>query len=243
MKRLPRVEHKTAAHNPAPVTLIDETPETYPAFLADLKERIRTARLRTSLSVNRELVLLYWSIGRDILSRQSNEGWGAKVIERLAADLRRAFPEMTGVSPRNLKYMRSFAEAWPHEPIVQQLVAQLPWGHNTHLIDLVKCPLQREWYARQTIEYGWSRSVLVHQIESRLFERQGGALTNFERTLPAEQSDLAQQVIKDPYSFDFLSLGTEAQERALEAGFLPRPPLLSPAAAMFRCLRAQGPRL
>src|SRR3954466_444411 len=104
MTRLRRVEHKTATRSPAPVTQTDETPETYPAFLADLKQRIRTARLRTSLSVNRELVLLYWSIGRDILSRQSKEGWGAKIIERLAADLRRAFPQMTGVSPRNLKY-------------------------------------------------------------------------------------------------------------------------------------------
>jgi predicted nuclease of restriction endonuclease-like (RecB) superfamily len=209
----PRSSHR-------PEVDVARVPGTYPAFLADLKQRIRTARLQASLSINRELVLLYWSIGRDILMRQSNEGWGTKVIDRLAADLRRAFPEMTGISARNLKYMRSLAEAWPHEPIVQQLVAQLPWGHNTHLLDLVKCPVQRVWYARETIANGWSRSVLVHQIESRLFERQGAALTNFKRTLPAEQSELAQEIVKDPYSFEFLSVATEARERAIEQGLI-----------------------
>jgi predicted nuclease of restriction endonuclease-like (RecB) superfamily len=196
------------------------SPDTYPSFLADLKQRIRNARLQASLSVNRELVLLYWSIGREILLRQTKEGWGTKVIDRLATDLRHAFPEMTGISARNLKYMRSLARAWPHEPIVQQVVAQLPWGHNTHLLDLVKCATQREWYARQAIEHGWSRNVLVHQIENRLFDRQGSAVTNFHRTLPAEQSDLAQQLIKDPYSFDFLSLTPETKERALEHGLI-----------------------
>jgi predicted nuclease of restriction endonuclease-like (RecB) superfamily len=198
----------------------DDPPETYPAFLADLKQRIKTARLQASLSINKALLLLYWSIGHDILTRQNNEGWGAKVIDRLGTDLRRAFPEMTGISPRSLKYMRAFAEAWPDETIVQQLLHNCPWGHIMHLLDAVKCPTQREWYARQTIEHGWSRSVLVHQIESRLFDRQGGALTNFERTLPAEQSELAQQLIKDPYSFDFLCLAPEARERAIERGLI-----------------------
>ena len=212
------VNRTTAA--PAPTEPTDETPENYPAFLAQLKQRIRIARLQASLSVNRELVLLYWGIGRDILTRQSNEGWGTKVIDRLAADLRRAFPEMTGISPRSLKYMRAFAEAWPHGPIVQRLLHNCPWGHIMHLLDAVKCPVEREWYVRQTIEHGWSRNVLAHQIESRLFDRHGGALTNFERTLPPEQSDLAQQLIKDPYAFDFLSLGPEARERALEAGLI-----------------------
>lgn len=176
-----------------PRDLIEDAPPTYPSFLAELKQRILSTQLRASLSVNRELVLLYWSIGRAILERQNTEGWGSRVIQRLAADLRRAFPEMKGVSARNLKYMRAFAQAWPETAIVQQLVAQLPWGHNTHLLDLVKCHVQREWYVRQTIEHGWSRAVLVHQIESRLFERQGGALTNFDRTLPAEQSPRATQ--------------------------------------------------
>ncbi|HXP97997.1 MAG TPA: PDDEXK nuclease domain-containing protein [Telmatospirillum sp.] len=197
-----------------------EPPRSYPALLAELKQRIGGARLRAALAVNRELVLLYWSIGRDILTRQNSEGWGTKVIDRLAADLHQAFPEMTGLSARNLKYMRAFAEAWPDLEIVQQVAAQLPWGHNIRLLDAVKSQAQREWYARQAIESGWSRNVLAHQIESNLFARQGNALTNFSRTLPAEQSELAQQIIKDPYSFDFLSLGPDMLERDLERGLL-----------------------
>ena len=192
----------------------------YVALVAELKQRIADARLRAALSVNRELVLLYWGIGRDILSRQESEGWGAKVIDRLAVDLGRAFPEMTGLSARNLKYMRAFAEAWPDLEFVQQVVALLPWGHNVRLLDAVKAAPERTWYARQAIENGWSRNVLVHQIESGLFTRQGGALTNFTRTLPAGQSELAQQILKDPYSFDFLSLGPEMLERDLERGLI-----------------------
>lgn len=192
----------------------------YAALLAELKERIRTARLRASVSVNRELVLLYWAIGRDILTRQAAEGWGTRVIDRLAADLRRSFPDMTGLSARNLKYMRAFAEAYPDGEIVQQPVAQLPWGHNVSLVEAVKDPAERLWYARQAVEHGWSRNVLVHQIESSLHRRQGKALTNFARTLPAPQSDLAQQLVKDPYSFDFLALGPDMSERELERGLL-----------------------
>ena len=192
----------------------------YSAFLAELKQRIRNARLHAALSVNRELILLYWSIGRDILARQHAEGWGSRVIDRLAADLRRDFPEMTGISGRNLKYMRALAEAWPQEEFVQRVVAQLPWGHNVSLLDAIKSPGEREWYARQAIQNGWSRVVLVHQIESGLFTRQGGALTNFSRTLPAEQSELAQQIIKDPYSFDFLALAPDMLERDLERGLI-----------------------
>ncbi|HEV8331838.1 MAG TPA: PDDEXK nuclease domain-containing protein [Steroidobacteraceae bacterium] len=193
-------------------------PGSYRTFLTELKQRIRGARLAAALSVNKELVLLYWSIGRDILARQRTHGWGAKVIGRLAADLRRAFPAMTGMSSRNLHYMRAFADAWPHAEFVQQVVAQLPWGHNTHLLDAIKAPAEREWYARQAIENGWSRNVLAHQIESRLFARRGRALTNFSHTLPADRSELAQQLVKDPYSFDFLSLTQDAQERDLERG-------------------------
>ena len=194
--------------------------EGYASLLAELKERIRTARLRAAVAVNEELILLYWSIGRDILDRQTAAGWGARVIDRLAADLRRDFPEMTGLSPRNLKYMRTFAEAFPEREIVQQVVARLPWGHAIKLIETVKSPEQRIWYARQAAEHGWSRNVLVHQIDSDLFGRQGKAITNFARTLPAPQSDLAQELIKDPYSFDFLSLGAEITERELEKGLL-----------------------
>jgi predicted nuclease of restriction endonuclease-like (RecB) superfamily len=195
-------------------------PDSYASLVSDLKKRIAEARLRAALSVNRELVLLYWSIGRDILARQEREGWGTKVIDRLAADLSQSFPEMTGLSARNLKYMRAFADAWPDIEFVQQVVALLPWGHNVRLLDAVKAPEQRAWYARQAIEHGWSRNVLAHQIDSNLFARQGRALTNFSRTLPAEQSELAQQILKDPYTFDFLALGPEMLERDLERGLI-----------------------
>jgi predicted nuclease of restriction endonuclease-like (RecB) superfamily len=181
------------------------TSRNYRDLLARLKDRIQTAQLRAAISVNSELVLLYWSIGKEILSRQQQEGWGTRVIDRLAKDLRLEFPHMQGFSSRNLKYMRAFAEVWPEEAIVQQLVAQLPWGHNVRLLDLVKKPEERLWYAEQTIQNGWSRNVLVMQIESGLYARQGRAITNFQATLLAPQSDLAQQIIKDPYNFDFLT--------------------------------------
>lgn len=189
---------------------------TYESFLRDLKARIHSVQTRAALAVNRELVLLYWEIGRDILDRQQREGWGTKVIERLAQDLRREFPEMKGLSSRNMKYMRTFAEAWPEKEFVQQVVAQLPWGHNVRLLDRVKEPQERKWYAGKAIEHGWSRPVLVHQIESRLYHRQGKAVTNFQVNLPPVQSDLAHEMLKDPYVFDFLSIGEEAHERDLE---------------------------
>lgn len=188
----------------------------YNNFLHDLKHRIRSARTRAALAANRELILLYWQIGRDILERQEREGWGAKIIERLAKDLRAEFPDMKGFSPRNLKYMRKFAETWPDEQFVQQLVAQLPWGHNVRILDQLKTPEEREWYIRKAFEHGWSRDILVMQIESRLFHRQGKAINNFAATLPPLQSDLASQVLKDPYLFDFFSVGGEAHEREIE---------------------------
>jgi len=198
----------------------DLVPSGYPTFLTELKERIRTAQVRAALSVNRELVLLYWQIGREILLRQRDAGWGAKVIDRLSRDLRTAFPEMKGFSPRNLKYMRAFAQAWPDEQFVQQVAAQIPWFHNVAILEKIAVPERREWYVRQTVQYGWSRNVLDLQIESRLFERQGSTPTNFAPTLPAPQSDLAQQILKDPYAFDFLTLDKDAHERDLERGLL-----------------------
>jgi predicted nuclease of restriction endonuclease-like (RecB) superfamily len=188
----------------------------YKAFLDGLKQRIRSAQVKAFLAVNRELTLLYWQIGREILAKQEVEGWGAKVIERLAKDLKQEFPDIKGFSRTNLLYMRAFAEAYPDEQIVQQLVGQIPWGHNLRLLELVKDPEIRLWYIQQTIENGWSRNILVMQIESGLYQRQGSAITNFERALPAPQSDLAQQLIKDPYNFDFLTLTQDAQERDLE---------------------------
>lgn len=195
-----------------PVTLL-LPPEGYADWLADLKTRIHAAQQRATLAVNRELVLLYWQIGRDILARQAEQGWGAKVIDRLAHDLRRAFPDMKGFSPRNLKYMRAFAEAWPDEQFVQAVLARLPWYHQLALLDKLPDSQARRWYAAQAIKHNWSRNVLVLQIETRLLERQGNAVTNFDATLPVSQSDLARESLKDPYRFDFLGLREEAQER------------------------------
>ncbi len=192
------------------------TPAGYADWLRDLKTRIHSAQQRAVLAANRELVLLYWQIGRDILARQTEQGWGAKVIERLAHDLRTAFPEMKGFSPRNLKYMRAFAEAWPETEFVQAGLAQLPWYHQLALLDKLSDSDARRWYAAQAIQHNWSRNVLVMQIESRLLERSGTAITNFEARLPKPQSDLARESLKDPYRFDFLGLTDEAQERDVE---------------------------
>ena len=195
-------------------------PNGYAELLEALKARIRDAQVRAAFAVSRELVLLYWSIGNEILNRQRVEGWGTRVIERLAHDLQNEFPGVEGYSPRSLKYMRSLAEAWPDPAIVQQVVALLPWGHQTVLLDRLKGPTLREWYLRAAIEYGWSRNVLVLQIKSRLHEREGKALTNFQRVLPPPDSDLAQQILKDPYNFDFLTVSKEAHEREIERGLL-----------------------
>ena len=202
--------------NDGPVVGLTMPPEGYAEWLADLKSRIHTAQQRATLSVNRELVLLYWQIGQDILTRQSAQGWGAKVIERLALDLRAAFPHMKGFSPRNLKYMRAFAQAWPDAQFVQEVLAQLPWYHQLALLDKLPGPETRRWYAAKALKHNWSRNILVMQIEARLLERSGKAVTNFEASLPAPQSDLARESLKDPYRFDFLSLTDEAQEREVE---------------------------
>jgi predicted nuclease of restriction endonuclease-like (RecB) superfamily len=192
----------------------------YDAFLKDVKERLKVAQIRATVSVNTEQILFYWWLGRQILDKQSSEGWGTKVIERLSHDLKTAFPDMQGFSPRNLLYMRAFALAWEEEVIVQRVVAQLPWRQNIALLDKLKDSGERLWYAQKSIEHGWGQSVLVHQIETRLHERQGKAITNFSATLPAPQSDLAQALLKDPYSFDFLTLADDAHERHLEAGLV-----------------------
>ena len=211
---------KSENQAPAKKSSSDLAPRDYERFLGELKERIRSAQLRATLAVNREMLILYWQIGRDILDRQTEHGWGSKVIDRLSQDLRREMPDVTGFSTRNLKYMRSFAEAWPDEPIVQEALAQITWYHNLTLLEKLKRPEERLWYARQAVENGWSRSVLVHWIESDLYRRQGKASTNFEKTLPALQSDLARETLKDPYKFEFLSLAKEAAEKDLEAGLL-----------------------
>ena len=204
-----------SAMNDEPIRLTP-APEGYADWLHELKSRIHTAQQRATLAVNRELVLLYWQIGRDILARQAMQGWGAKVIERLAQDLRTAFPDMKGFSRANLMYMRAFAQAWPDETIVQQAVGQLPWGHNLVLLTRLKDTQQRLAYAQSAIEYSWSRNMLDIHIETRLLERSGQAITNFDVSLPKPQSDLARESLKDPYRFDFLGLTEEAQEREIE---------------------------
>jgi predicted nuclease of restriction endonuclease-like (RecB) superfamily len=209
------------------------SPKGYEAFLAELKERIKTAQLRASLAVDRELISLYWRIGTDIVERQKRHRWGNSVLDRLGEDLQKAFPGMRGFSRTNLYRMRAFHLAYRDaSEIVPRLVGQIaeggfpeavagiPWGHNIVLVERLKDPSERIWYARKIVENGWSRSVLVHWIESGLYERQGKAQTNFERTLPAPQSDLARETLKDPYKFEFLALAQEAEEKELEDGLL-----------------------
>ncbi|MEI6390445.1 MAG: PDDEXK nuclease domain-containing protein [Verrucomicrobiota bacterium] len=210
-------------------------PGDYGRLLAAIKVRVQAAQVRAGLAANRELLALYWDIGRMILDRQQAEGWGAKVIDRLSRDLQNEFPGQQGFSPRNLKYMRAFAEAWPETAIVQaplaqsaqpvavivhQPGAQLPWKHHCLLLDKLDTAADRLWYAAKAVEHGWSRNVLALQIDSALHLRQGKAVSNFQNTLPPPQSDLAQQITKDPYLFDFLNLRDEANERAVEAGLL-----------------------
>lgn len=258
-------------------------PSGYGPLLTDLKARVRAAQVKASLSVNRELILLYWHIGREILRAQKAEGWGTKVVERLAKDLAAEFPEMGGFSRTNILRMRAFYTAWESAEIVPQAVGQLAdptlsqpvtkspktkrgrtdaqilqqpvaelsgaivqqavgqivpqavtqfedappeplaglsWSANIILLERLKDPAARLWYARKTLEHGWSRAVLTVQIETKLRERSGKAITNFERTLPPAQSDLAREVLKDPYTFDFLSLSEAAHERDLERGLV-----------------------
>ncbi len=192
-----------------------EKPFDYTTLLSDLKTQIQAARTKAALAVNRELVLLYWSIGKRILEQQALQGWGAKVIQQLSNDLRLEFPDMQGLSKRNLQYMRAFAEAYSGE-FVQQAAAQLPWFHNCVVLDKLKDAQTRAWYIRACIQNGWSRPILEMQIETKLHQRQGNAVNNFERTLPAPHAELAAQMLKDPYNFDFLGLGQEAHERDLE---------------------------
>ncbi len=196
------------------------TTNDYAAFVAGLKADIARSRVKAALAVNRELVLLYWRIGSGILVKQKELGWGAKVIEQISVDLRTAFPGMKGLSSRNLKYMSNFANSYPDYEFVQQLVAQIPWGHNVRILDKIKEPIYREFYIRKTIENGWSRNILEIQIESGLHLRQGEAINNFELTLPKPQSDLAEQLLKNPYNFDFLGIGDEAHERDIEVAMM-----------------------
>lgn len=200
-----------------------EIDKTYIQVLDELKVKIRTAQVKAALSVNSQMVILYWEIGKTILERQKQAGWGAKIVETLAKDLQSSFPNMKGLSDRNLKYMRKFAETYPDFEIVQEVLAQITWYHNIALLDKVKDGTKQIWYAKKTVENGWSRNILVHQIESKLYDRQAlgnNKTTNFLTALPAPQSELVQEVIKDPYNFDFLTLSEKSQEKDLEDGLM-----------------------
>ena len=191
-----------------------EKSDNYLQFIEEIKNEIRRQRVSVVLNANSSMICLYWNIGKAILEKQEKEGWGAKVIDQMAKDLKDAFPDMSGFSPRNIKYMRKFADCWPNYEIVQRVVAQIPWRTNIKLLDKVDNEESRLWYAHKTIENGWSSTVLELQIQNGLMERSGKSVNNFEVALPPTDSDMANQIFKDPYLFDFL--GTDVPRREVE---------------------------
>ncbi|MGO2035984.1 MAG: PDDEXK nuclease domain-containing protein [Brevibacterium sp.] len=208
-------------------------PAGYKDALQTIKKQVQTTRLAAQRSVNTELVGLYWSIGRTVLEQQKKHAWGSRVVDRLAADLRSAFPDMKGLSRSNLFYMRSFARAWPEWTAeVPQAVGLLPWGHIRLLLDKVDSQLAREWYAAAAAENGWSRNVLEQQISSRLIDREGSAPSNFAAHLEKHDSALARHLTKDPFVFDFLALESDVDERHIEQALIDR---------MVEVLRELGP--
>ncbi|MDR0310822.1 MAG: PDDEXK nuclease domain-containing protein [Acidobacteriota bacterium] len=196
--------------------LKSEMDAPYFALRDSIITRIKETRLRFVMQANTGMIELYWNIGNDILRRQESEGWGAKVIDRLSADLKEEFPEMGGFSPRNLKYMRKFAENWADPAIVQQAVAQLQWRSILMLLSKLKKSDERNWYAQKALENGWSSIVLDHMIDMRLIEREGKAVTNFAGTLPPHDSDMVAQTFKDPYLFDFIGTAHMRREAEVE---------------------------
>ncbi|MDP5020809.1 MAG: PDDEXK nuclease domain-containing protein [Rickettsiaceae bacterium] len=194
--------------------------KTYANLLQSLKTEISQARIRAHLSVNKEMISLYWNIGNQILERQKVEGWGSKVIENISKDLRSEFPEIKGLSTRNLVYMQTFAKAYPDFSITQATLAQITWYHNTTLLDKVHDCEERLWYANETAKNGWSRNVMVAQMQTGLYGRQGKSTNNFQSTLPSPQSDLAASIIKDPYNLEFLDIRGKFHERELEENLI-----------------------
>ncbi len=190
--------------------------EEYTSFIEFVKNQIQQRKLSIVVSANREMILLYWEIGNEILDRQSKYGWGAKIIDKIAFDLQKTFPNMSGFSTRNLKYMQKFAKEWTNKEFVQRTVAQIPWRTNLALLDKLQDEQERLWYAEQVIKNGLSRDVLVHWIEMQAYQRQGKSINNFTQSLPPVQSDLAVQIFKDPYIFDFLGTADLRLEKELE---------------------------
>ena len=193
---------------------LSEMSDTYLKFIEEVKAEIQKQRISVVLNANSGMICLYWNIGKAIMKKQEEEGWGAKVIDRMSKDLKDAFPEMSGFSPRNIKYMRKFAECWPDFEIVQRVVAQIPWRSNISLLDKLADQKSRIWYAQKTIENGWSKAILDMQIESRLMARSGKSVNNFPEAFPPTDSDMVNQVFKDPYLLDFL--GTDMPRREVE---------------------------
>lgn len=180
------------------------TDNNYRSFIEDLKDKVKQSRYKATLSVNRELILLYHHIGKQILNSQKIYGWGAKIIDQMSQDLRITFPEMKGFSSRNLKYMRKFADEYQEQQIVQEVLAQLTWYHNTTLLDKVSDKEEREFYIKEAITNGWSRNMLVHNIESDLYVRSKEKISNYDLVLPPKHSDLAKSFLKDPHVFEFI---------------------------------------
>jgi predicted nuclease of restriction endonuclease-like (RecB) superfamily len=191
-------------------------PDCYPELLDAVSVRVQSGRQRAIVAANQELIATYWDVGTEILARQDAEGWAIRVIDRLASDLKARFPDAREFSPRNLKYMRGFAAAWPDWSIVQRSVAQLPWRHQSALLEKLDSTEVRLWSGQMAVEQGWSRNVLVHHIDGQLHGRVGRAVTNFAETLPPADSDLAQQATRDPYLFDFVGIADIRRERDLE---------------------------
>jgi len=191
----------------------------YRHFLTDTKGRLKKAQIRAALAANSELIKFYWELGTSMLEKQKSQKWGEHFLEQFSHDMQQAFPQMKGFSVRNLQRMKQFASLYSDLSITTQAVSQLPWGHITRLMQMIKNSSEREWYAQQALKNGWSRSVMEMQVESGLYERQGissNKTTNFHEHLPTVQSDLARDILKDPYHFDFLTITNEAHERDIE---------------------------
>ena len=197
-------------------------PADYAALLAEVKERVRSAQYAALKAVNKELVTLYWDIGRLIASRQADAAHGAAIAEQLAADLRQEYPGVSGYSRRNVFYMREFYLAYRASPKVQPLVAQIGWTQNLIILQRCKVPLEREFYIRMTKKFGWTKNVLIHQVENQSYEKTLLGQTNFDRPVTPAIRAQAKLAVRDEYTFDFLELGDEHSERELERALIAR---------------------
>ena len=197
-------------------------PDDYTVLLAEVKERVRSAQYEALKVVSKEMVVLYWDIGKMIVERQINAEHGAAIAEQLAADLRHEFPGVSGYSRRNVFYMREFYLAYCDMPKVQPLVAQIGWSHNLIIFQRCKDPLEREFYIRMTRKFGWTKNVLIHQIENQSYEKTLLGQTNFDKALTPGQRAQAKLAVKDEYTFDFLEMGEEHSERELERALIAR---------------------